>query len=147
MESFELQALREVVKENGPAVVKNFERKFKEIRVEGKRKSLKESTALYTERSSPTYYKLSKSIWKQFIWEQNLKQEKDSIIPDPDPKTGISPKMKEQGPSPSQDIIPITGMILAPEQELIGSNLLAEDQSPLILIDRGHSPEHNPTLL
>ena len=56
MESFELQALREVVKENGQTVVQNFERKFKEIRVEGKRKSLKESTTLYTEKPPPTYY-------------------------------------------------------------------------------------------
>ena len=56
MESFELQALREVVKENGQAVVQNFERKFKEIRVEGKRKSLKESTTLYTEVPPTTYY-------------------------------------------------------------------------------------------
>ncbi len=56
MESFELQALREVVKENVEAVVQNFERKFKEIRVEGKRKSLKESTTLYTEKLSLTYY-------------------------------------------------------------------------------------------
>ena len=38
MESFELQALREVVKENGQTVVQNFERKFKEIHVEGKKK-------------------------------------------------------------------------------------------------------------
>ena len=37
---FELQTLREVVKENGPALVENFEKKFKEIRVEGKRKYL-----------------------------------------------------------------------------------------------------------
>merc|ERR1712215_202287 len=49
MENFELQTLREVVKENGPAVVENFEKKFKEIRVEGKRKSLKESATLYSE--------------------------------------------------------------------------------------------------
>ena len=56
MESFELQALREVVKENGQDVVQNFENKFKKIRVEGKRKSLKESTTLYTERLPPTYY-------------------------------------------------------------------------------------------
>ena len=41
MESFELQTLREVVKENGQAVVQNFERKFKKIWVEGKRKSLR----------------------------------------------------------------------------------------------------------
>ena len=49
MENFELQTLREVVKENGPDVVKNFEEKFKEIRVEGKRKSLKDSATHYTE--------------------------------------------------------------------------------------------------
>ena len=51
-----MQFLREVAKENGPTVVKNFEKKFKEIRVEGKKKSLKESTTLYTERPPPTYY-------------------------------------------------------------------------------------------
>ncbi len=45
VESFELQSLRVVVKENGQAVVQNFERNFKEICVEGKRKFLKESTA------------------------------------------------------------------------------------------------------
>ena len=32
MENFELQTLREVIKVNGPDVVKNFEEKFKEIR-------------------------------------------------------------------------------------------------------------------
>ena len=37
IESFEIQALRNVVKENGPDVVANFEKKFKEIKVEGKR--------------------------------------------------------------------------------------------------------------
>ena len=49
MENFELQSLREVVKTNGPHVVKTFEEKFKEIRVEGKRKSLKDSANNYTE--------------------------------------------------------------------------------------------------
>ena len=39
MESFELQALREVVKENGQAVVQNFERKFKEIHSHLRRKA------------------------------------------------------------------------------------------------------------
>ena len=43
MKSFEQQTLREVVKTNGPDVVKNFEEKFKEIRVEGKRKCLKDT--------------------------------------------------------------------------------------------------------
>ena len=56
IENFELQSLREVVKANGPDVVKNFEEKFKEIRVEGKRKSLKDSTTHYTEIPPPTYY-------------------------------------------------------------------------------------------
>ena len=49
MENSELQSLREVIKVNGPYVVKNFEEKFKEIRVEGKRKSLKDSATHYTE--------------------------------------------------------------------------------------------------
>ena len=40
MESFEIQALRNVVKEGGPDVVKNFEKKFKEIKIKGKRKSV-----------------------------------------------------------------------------------------------------------
>ena len=55
-ENFELQTLREVVKENGPDVIKNFEEKFKEIRVEGKRKSLKDSATHYTESPPTTYY-------------------------------------------------------------------------------------------
>ena len=56
MENFELQSLREVVKTNGPDVVKNFEEKFKEIRVEGKRKSLKDNATHYTESPPTTYY-------------------------------------------------------------------------------------------
>ena len=38
MENFKLQALREVVKENVADVVEKFEEKFKEIKIEGKRK-------------------------------------------------------------------------------------------------------------
>ena len=72
-----------------------------------------------------TIQKLSKNILKLCIWELNLKQEKGSIIPVPDPRPKISPKMKEQDLTPNQDTILITDMILAPEQELIGSNLLA----------------------
>ena len=49
MENFELQSLREVVKANGPDVVKNFEEKFKDIREEGKRKSLKDFATHYNE--------------------------------------------------------------------------------------------------
>ena len=55
--------------------------------------------------------------------------------------------MKEQDPTLHQDIIPITDMIPALEQDLIDSNLLAEDQNPQIVIDREHSLEHNPTPL
>ena len=131
MESFELQVLRELVKENGQAVVQNFERKFKEICVEGKRKSLKRPQPFTLKSPLPlTIQKLSKSILKLCIWELNLKQEKGSIIPIPDPKTGIGPKMREQDPTPSQDTIPITDMIPAPEQELTDLNLLAEDHNP-----------------
>ena len=39
MENFKIQALRNVVKENGPDVVENFEKKFKEVKIEGRRKS------------------------------------------------------------------------------------------------------------
>ena len=86
MENYKLQTLREVVKENGPAIVQNFEKKFKEIRVEGKRKSLKESTALYTERPPPTYYtEAEQEQLRQCTWEQNQKPERDSIIPVPVP--------------------------------------------------------------
>ena len=59
-----------------------------------------------------------------------MKQEKGSIIPVPNPKSEISHNMGEQDPTPKQDTIPITDMILAPEQELIDLNLLAEDQNP-----------------
>ena len=52
-----------------------------------------------------------------------------SIIPVPDPRPKISPKMKEQDPTLHQDTIPITDIILALEQDLIDSNLLAEDQN------------------
>ena len=56
MENFELQALREVVKENSEDVVQNFEHKFKEIRVQGKRKSLNASSTLYTDKLPSTFY-------------------------------------------------------------------------------------------
>ena len=56
MENFEIQFLREIVKTNGPDVMKNFEEKFKEIRVEGKRKTFKDSVTNYTETPPSTYY-------------------------------------------------------------------------------------------
>ena len=39
IKNFEIQALRNVVWENGPDMVENFEKKFKEVKIEGRRKS------------------------------------------------------------------------------------------------------------
>ena len=55
MESFEIQALRNLVKEGDPDVVENFEKKFKEIRIEGKRKAML-SSAMFTEQLPRTHY-------------------------------------------------------------------------------------------
>ena len=56
MESFEIQALRNVVKESSPNAVDNFEKKFKEIKIEGKRKSHNSYSTMYTETLPKTYY-------------------------------------------------------------------------------------------
>ena len=55
MESFELQSLRNLVKEDEVDVVENFKNKFKEIKIEGKRKVVS-SSAMYTEKLPRTYY-------------------------------------------------------------------------------------------
>ena len=55
MENFELQSLRNVVKEGGVNVVENFKKKFKEIKIEGKRKAVS-SSAMYTKQLPKTYY-------------------------------------------------------------------------------------------
>ena len=47
MENFKIQSLRIVEKEGGLNVVNNFEKKFKEIKIEGKRKAVS-SSAMYT---------------------------------------------------------------------------------------------------
>ena len=56
MKNFEIRALREIVKENKEDVVERFETKFREIRIEGKRKSLNSSSTMYTETLPQTYY-------------------------------------------------------------------------------------------
>ena len=56
MENFKIQALRGIVKTNSEDVVENFEQKFKEICVEGKRKSLNSSSTLFTDQLPSTYY-------------------------------------------------------------------------------------------
>ena len=53
MENFEIKSLRNVVKEGGLDVVENFEKKFKEINIEGKRKV--SSSAMYTEQLLRTH--------------------------------------------------------------------------------------------
>ena len=40
MDNFEYQSLRKVIKEHGVDVIENFNKKFKEMEVEGKRKSV-----------------------------------------------------------------------------------------------------------
>ena len=56
MENFEIQVLRNVVKDSSPdEVVENFEKKFKEIKIEGKRKAVL-SSAMFTDKLSRTYY-------------------------------------------------------------------------------------------
>ena len=55
MEGFEIQALRNVVKEGVPDVVNKFEQKFKEIRIEGKRKAVS-SFSMFPEALPSTYY-------------------------------------------------------------------------------------------
>ena len=55
MENFDIQALRNVVKEGGPDVIDKFDKKFKEIRIEGKRKAVLSST-LFSEGLQSTYY-------------------------------------------------------------------------------------------
>ena len=112
MENYELLTLREVVKENGPAVVQNFEKKFKEIQVEQKRKSLKESTALYTETPPPTYTTEAEQEHIEAVYMGT-----ESKAPIPGPKTKINPTLEEKGPNPSQDTTPIQGMIPVPDLE------------------------------
>ena len=56
MENFEIQALRNVVKDRSPdEMVENFKKKFKEIKIEGKRKAVSTS-AMFTEQLPRTYY-------------------------------------------------------------------------------------------
>ena len=50
-----MQALRNMVKECGPEVIEKFEKKFKEIRIEGKRKAVSSST-MFTETLPSMYY-------------------------------------------------------------------------------------------
>ena len=67
VESYGFQALRDIVKENVEDVVNRFENKFKEIRIEGKRKF---------SNSTSVYYNQSTKRLKPCTWAQNQKLEK-----------------------------------------------------------------------
>ena len=54
MESFKIQAFRNVVKQGGPDIIDKFKQKFKEIRVQGKRKAV--SSTMFSEALPSTYY-------------------------------------------------------------------------------------------
>ena len=59
METFDYQVFRNVVKEGGENVVENFEEKYKELKIEGKRKRVRET--VYTELENEMYYMGSES--------------------------------------------------------------------------------------
>ena len=69
MDNLEFQVLRDVVKEGGDDVMEKFEKKFKDIKVEGKRKSV--PAVVYTVFLI-IFLKLT--IWnpssRQCTWEQ-----------------------------------------------------------------------------
>ena len=56
IENFEIQELREIVKGNAPHAVERFENKYKEFRIEGKRKALSASATNYAEKLPKMYY-------------------------------------------------------------------------------------------
>ena len=51
LDNFEYQALRDVVKEGGEDVIERFQKKFKEMKVEGNRKSV--AGVMYTNLKPP----------------------------------------------------------------------------------------------
>ena len=142
MENFELQSLREVVKTYGPDVVKNFEEKFKEIRVEGKRQSFKDSVTNYTETPPQlTTWNLSRHRLNPCIWVRNPSLGKDLVIPGAVPRPKMADKghclklrMVDQEPFPSLVMI-----ILAPTGK--EEDLQEEDRNSSIKIDQEHQQE------
>ena len=69
MDNFEIQSLRIVVKEGGADVVMNFKNKFKEIKIEGKRKSY--ASSMSAEKLPATHYTETELYKRQ---ERNLAQ-------------------------------------------------------------------------
>ena len=87
IENFEIQSLREIVKTNDPDVVKNFEEKFKEIRVEGKSKTFKDSVTNYTETPPSTYYTEAEQeeIEAMYMGKESLSRKRFSNLRDRTP--------------------------------------------------------------
>ena len=79
VDDYELQALRYVVKKGGDAVVEEFKKNFKEVKIEGKRK--KASTSSILDRLLVIVF-LSQSPkrrnWTPYMWGHRVKQGKDS---------------------------------------------------------------------
>ena len=96
------------MKTNNKDVVENFEKKFKEICIEGKRKSLNSSSTMFTEQLPSTYYTEAelKKRYKQCIWEQNLRQERDTMELIHLASNELNPKIEEIGLFHNQDMIP-----------------------------------------
>ena len=97
MENFELQSLRNVVKEGGVNVVSNFEKKFKEIKIEGKRKS--HTSTMYTKQLPATHYTEAehKEIEALYMGTES-ESRKDSKGTDPLVNKEDSLKMKYRDP-------------------------------------------------
>ena len=77
VDNFEYQALRDVVKEGGEDVIKKFEKKFKEMKVEGNRKSV--AGLMFTDPNIPQTHeaKYMNPNQKQCTWEQRVRPGKN----------------------------------------------------------------------
>ena len=73
MDNFEYQALRNVIKEGGVNVIDNFERKYKELKIEGNRKKVAET--MYVEPEKETFYMGSESEARKDIKEMGIDME------------------------------------------------------------------------
>ena len=94
MENFEIQSLRNVVKEGGVDVVTNFEKKFKEIMIEGKRKS--HASMMYAEKLPATHYTEAEQKEIEALY-MGTNQERDSRGIDHLVNKGDSLKIEDKG--------------------------------------------------
>ena len=106
-------------------MVQDFEQKFKEICVEGKRKSLNASSTLYTDKLPTTYYTEAEQeeIEAMYMGTESEARKRFNNSRSRS-QTQNQSQMVEQDRSLHQDTIPTTDMIPALEQDSIDSNLL-----------------------